>query len=305
MGNVWKAMKKHQAEADQAKPDVAPAGETQGDEAPPAPSPDAPQADTRDAVSPGPEAPPPPQPGPEAARTNAALQPVDGNGFAEELVAYHDRGGKITEEYRALRTSLLAQNPQERFSYVLTSAEPTEGKTVTTVNLGFVLTERPDRETVLVDFDLRKPRLARLLNGDREPGVADYLRGNAKVEDIIRPSVYPNLFYIPAGRVHHSEVGELIGRSEVETLVEQLRRTHDFVLFDSPPLNSVSDAGILGQVVGQVLLVVRMAKTRRESVEQAVRLLHAANVDLGGVVMTHRSRLLSNYYYYRYYRYGA
>jgi len=241
---------------------------------------------------------------PEAARPAGAprARPVvvpagAGKDYSRLLVAYHDRGGRITEGYRALRTSLLAISPKERFCYMVASADPGEGKTVTALNLALVMAEKVDRRAVAVDCDLRKSRMARLLRADPAPGMADLLRGRLRLEDVIQPTARANLSFIPAGHARHDEVAGLVGRPELETIVTELRRRYDFVLLDTPPITSASDAGMLGQAAGRALLVVRMNKTRRETVDKAIALLHAANVELAGIVLTHQKYYIPSYLY--------
>ncbi len=276
MANVWKAMQKSQAEA------VVEADTREG-------------ADAKRRFDEKPHAHPP------AAPVTAEQAVVDGMAvtadFGEALVAHHDRGGAITEEYRALRTSLLAQSPDDRFCYVVTSAEAGEGKTVTCLHLALVLAERTDRLTLVADCDLRKGKVGQLLKADPSPGMADLLRGTATLKDVTQQTPYPNLFCITTGQADHRQVGELIARAELEELIVQLRRKYDYVIIDSPPINHVSDAGMFGRAVGEGLLVVRLGKTRRESADKAVRLLHAANVKLAGMVLTRRRYYIPNYLY--------
>jgi len=222
------------------------------------------------------------------------------NGYAPELVAHSDRGGRLAEEYRALRTNLLAQYAKQRFCILITSAEAAEGKTVTCLNLGFVLAELPDRRTVVVDCDLQKSDFNTLVGVPPTPGVADVLRGNATPEEALHATTYNNMFVMPAGAVKQEEVGELMSRPELEDLVTTLRKEYDYVLLDTPPIRvagvkrryrqsvSYSTAGILGRTAKDALLVVRMNKTRRESVEAAIRQLHTANVRPVGLVLTHQ-----------------
>ena len=291
MGNVWEAMKKHQAE-EAGKAEAGSAEAVSGVETlPREPAPAASAAeDHRTTVS---DAPAPAAPA--AAPTPASVD-ADAN-YSELLVAHHDRGGTITEEYRALRTSLLAQNPDGRFSCVITSADSQEGKSVTCVNLGIVMSERVDRLTVIVDGDLRRSRIADLLGLRRSPGMRELLCGTASLDDCIVPTACPNLFVLPAGEVSASEVGELMGRPELHEIVGELRRRYDHVIVDSPPISTVSDAGVMAHIVGQALLVVRMNKTRRESAEKALRLLRAADVETAGIVLTQRKFHLPHYIY--------
>ena len=275
MANVWDAMKKHQAEQVAEPP---PAGPT---------APQAPQA-------------------PQAARAAALAKPqasglagpVSLNGYEPELCAHHERGGDIAEDFRGLRTSLLAQYADERFCILVTSAEKGEGKTVACLNLALVLAERQERRTVVVDCDLRARRVAKLMHMDNVPGMVDVLRGTARVEDIVRKTAYPNLFVVPAGEAGRGEIGELLHRPDLDETVNTLRRGFDYVLFDTPPVAVASDACMLGRAVSDALLVVRMYKTRRETVDSAVRLLHAANVKPVGVVLTHHRYYIPKVLYY-------
>ncbi len=268
MANVWDALKKHKAE--------------EASEAPEVPRGPAAERPVGTAVSP-------------ASRPPQALGSADG--YSPVVVAYHDRGGKLTEAYRALRTNLLAQNPTGRFCYLVTSALPDEGKTVTCLNLGIVMAERVDHRTIIVDGDLRKGRIAKLLSGQPTPGLAELLRGEIELSDVIRPTAVPSLFYIPAGKAEQHEAGELMGRPKVEETITQLRRQYDFVIIDAPPINVISDAGMLGRATGEALLVVRMHRTHRETVERAVGLLHAADVKPAGIVLTHQKYIIPNYLY--------
>jgi len=268
VSHVWDAMKKRRAE--------------QAAEAPPVSGPPAVPVPPSSATPPA---------APASARSSVL------NGYEPELVAHHERGGEVTEDFRAVRTHLLGQYPEERFCILVTSAEAGEGKSVTCLNLAVVLAERQERRTLVVDFDLRKKEIARLLRMDNEPGMADLLRSTARIEDVVRPTVYPNLFVIPAGEASPEQIGEVLHRPELEEIVTELRRRYDYVLFDTPPV-TISDAGMLGRAVTEAVLVVRMYKTHQETVGSAIRLLHAANVKPVGIVLTHHRYYIPKILYY-------
>lgn len=276
MSHVWDAMKKHAEESSQE-----------------------PKADTPSADAPT-QTPPPvkQEPGP-AVKAAEQTRPTVGvlDNYAEILTTYHDRGGPITEQFRALRTHLLAHYGDKRFSTIITSAEADEGKTVTCLNLGIVLAERRERTTIVIDGDLRKGNVASYLRIQKGPGMADLIRGTATIESVARPTVYPNLFVIPAGEVRLNEVGALLGRPELKEIGAELRQKYDYVLLDTPPVNRAADAGMLGQVVDGALLVVHMNKTHRESVDRAIRLLHASNITVAGLILTHQKFYIPNYLY--------
>ncbi len=229
---------------------------------------------------------------------SAPAAAVSLNGYASELCADHERGGPIAEDFRGLRTSLLALYPDERFCLLVTSAEKGEGKSVACLNLAMVLAERQERRTVVVDCDLRACRVAKLMRTDNTPGMVDLLRGKAQVKDVLRKTVYPNLCVIPAGAATRGEVGELLHRPELDETVGALRRQFDYVLFDTPPVGVAPDACMLGRAMTDALLVVRMNKTRRETADGAIRLLHAANINPIGVVLTHHRYYIPRVLYY-------
>jgi capsular exopolysaccharide synthesis family protein len=272
-------MKKHEAEKATeaaAAPPAAPAAS--------APAGAAPAAAQHDAAAEG-----------DAA---APIGPVSLNGYAPELVAHHDRGNDLTEEYRRIRTHLLAQYAEERFCALVTSAMPTEGKTVTCLNLAFVLSEQQDRRTVIIDADLRKRRFGNMLHINNSPGLVELLRGSARLDEVVQATKHNNLFVIPAGPTVPGQVGEMLGRPELDEIVNELRRRYDYVLFDTPPLTVAPDASILGRVVRDAILVVRMNRTPRESVDRAIGLLHASNVKPIGIVLTHHRHFIPKALYY-------
>ena len=207
--------------------------------------------------------------------------------YAEVLIAHHDRAAAITEEYRALRTSLLAGFHTGHLCQLVTSSVVEEGKTVTCLNLALIMTELLGKGTIIVDCDLQKGKIADLLGAPLEPGMADLLRGTKSLHECIQPTCYQNLFFLPAGKAKRSEIGELVARPELELVLAELRREYDHVLLDGPPVNQVSDATLIGSAAGSALLVVRMEKTPREYVDRAIRLLHGANVEIAGIVLTH------------------
>jgi len=214
--------------------------------------------------------------------------PIDLDGCAPGLVVRQDPRSRIAEQYRALRTNLLARYPDGRFCLVVTSAEPGEGKTVTCFNLALVLAENKDRHTAIVDLGLRGGAVARLAGVEKSPGVADFLRGTATLDAAVRPTSEANLFIIPAGEARPDEAAGLLAKPELDGLIADLRRKFDYVLLDTPAVSLAPDAGTLGRAVGDGLLVVRVNKTRRDAVDRAIRLLRAAGIKPVGITLTHQ-----------------
>jgi capsular exopolysaccharide synthesis family protein len=294
MANVWEAMKKHrqeQAAESQRKPrKVSPLPEPQSAQplqhTAAAVIASTQTVSTEQKILPAYAAPEP------RIRAGAPTAKYDSS-----LLVHHDRGGKVAEEYRALRTSLLAQCGKEGFCYLVTSAQSGEGKTVTCLNLAMALAERASQRTIVIDADLRRGQIADLLSLDQTPGLAEYLRGRSELKEIIQPTLYENVWVVAAGHARKDEVAELISRPDLDGFFEEIRRMYDFVLVDTPPISKISDAGVLGRWVGEALVVVRMNHTHRESVDRVIGLLHGASIKPAGIVLTHRKYHIPDYIY--------
>lgn len=223
------------------------------------------------------------------------------NGYASEVIVHHDRGSVITEQYRAIRTQILARARNRRLqTHVVTSATPEEGKSVTTINLGMAFSELRNQKTLLIEGDLRKPSFGRLFNRTSSPGLLQLLRGEVdELDKVIHPTVYDNLFYIPAGDRDQTGSTELLSSPRMAQVLDRLKDRFEHIFIDTPPVVTVTDAAILGALCDETLLVVRLHRTPSEVVDRAKRLLKAANCDLAGVILTHAQQL-SNQYAYRY-----
>ncbi len=213
-----------------------------------------------------------------------AARPTDFN-YSEYLVVFHQKNGLVAEKYRTLRSALLAKH--NKLTCIITSAQAGEGKTVTTINLAFVLNECKDKQIIIVDADFRKSNVAKFLGIKSTPGLADVLSRRVPLYEAIRTTYYPNVYVMSAGEVQSSQIGGLLSGPELPVVVDELRKDYDFILIDTPPINEVSDAGIISQVVGKALIVVKMNSTHKKYVKQTINLLQALNVDIEGLILTH------------------
>ncbi|MCE9591166.1 MAG: CpsD/CapB family tyrosine-protein kinase [Planctomycetes bacterium] len=223
------------------------------------------------------------------------------NGYSSQIVVHHDRGSVITEQYRAIRTQILARARNRRLqTHVITSSAPEEGKSVTSVNLGVTFSELRSQKTLLIEADLRKPSFQNLFRRNPTPGLTNYLRGEVdSIDKILHPSVYPNLQIIPAGDRDVTGSTELLSSPRMAALIERLKDRYEHIFIDTPPVVTVTDACILGALCDETLLVVRLGKTPAGMVERAKRLLRFANCDVAGVILTHL-HLQAPKYLYRY-----
>lgn len=183
----------------------------------------------------------------------------------------------VQEAYKTLRTNVrfsLRSEGCKRIS--ITSAVAGEGKSITLLNLAISVAQNGDK-VLLIDADLRRPALARLLVEKATPGLSNVLAGLATVEEAVRTEIYPNLDILFSGDVPPNP-SELLGGDKMRELIETLSEKYDYILVDTPPVNVVSDASIVTHLLDGVLLLVRQGSSRKDSVKRAV-----ANLALTGI----------------------
>jgi len=195
-------------------------------------------------------------------------------------------------------------------SLLITSAIPGEGKTFVAANLGIALAQHMDHYALLVDCDLRKPSLHRLLGLGNRRGLVDHLREGVDLRDLILPTGVESLSLIPAGPPPVNP-SELIGSQVMQALVEETSQRYPdrIVIFDSPPVQAVSETAVLAQFVDAVIVVVRWGGSRREHVRDLVdevgRDRIVAVVFNGYKTNIFESKVFGYYEYQYSYRYGA
>lgn len=207
------------------------------------------------------------------------------------LVAYHDRLNAVTEQYRALRARLLSMNPTRAAqTIVITSASPGEGKSVSAANLALVMAEDGEHRILLVDADLRRASLARMLGISAGPGLADVLRREVPAAAALQASPLPNLKVLPAGKVPGNACGELLGSGSTAAMLAEFRSGFDYTFLDAPPILTVSDVSLLAPQCDGAILVIRMHGTPEPRVRQAVHTLRANHVKVLGVILSRFAR---------------
>ncbi len=182
----------------------------------------------------------------------------------------------VREAYKTLRTNirfLLRGNGCKKLC--ITSGMAGEGKSITMLNLAISFAES-GLKVLLIDADLRRPAMARLLVEKAAPGLTNILVGMATVEESIRREVYPNLDIIFSGDMYPNP-SELLGCDEFAQMIQDLSKHYDYILVDTPPVNVVSDACVVASILDGVVFLVRKDKSTKESVKQGV-----ANLELTG-----------------------
>lgn len=201
----------------------------------------------------------------------------------------------MAEAYRSVRTSLLLSSPGHPPRTILvTSATPSEGKTVTAVNLAISLTQTGAR-VVLIDADMRKPRVHLIFSLGNTIGLSAFLAGTSTLREIIHETNIPGLLVIPCG-VTPPNPGELVLSPGFRRMTETLRDYFDYVVMDSPPMGNVSDARILAAAADSTILVVKAFSTNRHYARSAVAHLADAHARLSGILLNDVDVRLQSYY---------
>lgn len=203
-----------------------------------------------------------------------------------------------TEQYRTLRSRLYHLRERMNLKSILvTSALPQEGKSFTASNLAQVLVRQHGRRVLLVDADLRGPRLHQMLGTAPAPGLSEYLLGQNDEFAIMQRGPLPDLFFIPSG-VHIENPAELVGNGRLKLLLQRVGPLFDWIVVDSPPAVPVSDASVLAKACDGVLIVVRANVTPSDVARKAR--MEFPDQSLVGVILNgadNHSAPYSRYYY--------
>jgi capsular exopolysaccharide synthesis family protein len=201
----------------------------------------------------------------------------------------------FNEAFRRLRTAVALATPHAAPTRLMvTSALPHEGKSVVSTNLAIALAQMKQR-VLLVDADLRRPKVHRMLGLKPFPGLADLLTTNATTETAVQATNVPYLSVLACG-MKHATTSELLATGSVERVFAQIAKEFDFVVFDSPPTGPVADACLIGQYVDFAVFVTHADATPVSAARLAVEQLEAAGVTLAGAVLNGVNLKHAGYY---------
>jgi capsular exopolysaccharide synthesis family protein len=224
------------------------------------------------------------------ASLNASLQ--SGNVILTQVEA----SSSLAESYRQLRTAVMLSSAEHAPRTILvTSSQPTEGKTTTSVNLAISLAQT-GASVLLVDADLRRPRAHKIFNLKNSRGSCNYLAGDSDLSSLIQTAL-PNLYVLPAGPLPPNPA-ELLGSQRMRQMIETLTHNFDYVVIDSPPVASFADGLILSSLVEGVIMVVKAGVTSREMAQRTRANLQSVGARVLGVVVNHIKLQPHDYYYY-------
>lgn len=200
------------------------------------------------------------------------------------LVTVTDPSSVVSEQFRTIRTNIQFSSVDKTLhSIVVTSPEPSEGKSTVGANLAVVWAKQ-NQKTVIIDADMRRPTAHRTFNLLNASGLSSYLAGNSVYEEVVQKTDVPNLSIITSGPVPPNPA-ELLNSQRVDALIQRLQSEFEMIIIDAPPVNTVTDAQILATKVDGVVLIVPQAIAEKGSVMHAVELLNKVQAKILGTIM--------------------
>ena len=217
----------------------------------------------------------------------------------EELIVVAGSKSHIAESFRTIRTNLSFAAPDtEKKTFIISSALPEEGKSLVSANLA-VSFSQVEKKVLLVDCDLRKPRIYKIFDLERDGGLSEFLSGSSDLR--IKDTSFENLKVVTSGVIPPNPA-ELLASKKMRNLLEKLREEFDMVIIDSAPILSAADSIEVAPLTNGVVMVIKAASTPIPSVQTAIDQIS----DVGGKVIgciLNNVDLEKEDYYYSYYRY--
>lgn len=233
--------------------------------------------------------------------TLGILEQLDANIPSEALVVAREPRSPAAEAYRQVRTNIQFVNlDQKSKTLLITSAQPNEGKTTVAANLAIALAQS-GRKVLLVDCDMRRPTLHKLLEVNSSRGLCDLIIRGRNDTSYLSGTLVPNLRLLPARRIPPNPA-ELLGSERMRSVIAWLQTQADIVVFDSPPVLAVTDAVVLSQITDLTLFVVSAAATRYPSFIEALERIAAVEAPIAGVVLNKVDPQRDGSYYANYYK---
>ncbi|MEM8960873.1 MAG: polysaccharide biosynthesis tyrosine autokinase [Acidobacteriota bacterium] len=229
--------------------------------------------------------------------------PKGGEGEKDiELLPHTNPRLAIAEAYRSLRTAILLSTAEKLQIVAVTSAEPGEGKTATATNLAVVMSQL-NRRVLLIDGDLRRPRVHKIFDLKNHKGLVNFLTGTAGNDNLAMKTEVPNLFICPSGPIPPNP-SELLASERMQEFLQAAKAKFDFVIIDTPPVLPVTDTLILGPLADGVVLCARAGVLVYDDAKATIERLRYAGIRMLGTVLN-RYRRGPTRYRKRYYYYGV
>jgi len=218
-----------------------------------------------------------------------------------ELINHHYPQMSLAEDYRTIRTSLLLSHADKPPKVIVfTSSMAQEGKTSTVANMAVSFAQL-DQRVLVIDADMRKPRLHKVFDMDDSTGLSGYLTGKVFIRNAIQQTPLNNIWILPSGLIPPNPA-ELLNSKKMEELIEVVKKGYDVVLIDTPPVLAVIDAVIVSRVADSTVFVVKAGKITYKMFDKAVDEMKRANSHILGVLFNGMKSGKGEYRYMDYYQ---
>lgn len=222
-----------------------------------------------------------------------------------KLVTVKSPKSPAAEAYKTLRTNIQFSSFDHKVkTIVITSTGPSEGKTTTSCNLAITIAQSGKR-TILLDCDMRNPKIHKVFELSNQSGISDVLIGEINFYEAVSKTEIENLYVLPSG-TRPPNPAELLSSEKMKKFLESLKETYDYIIIDTPPIIIVTDAQILSKYADGCLLVVASAEADKSAAIRAKELMEKVDAKILGVVLNKLDTNRRGYYgyYYNYY-YGS
>lgn len=219
--------------------------------------------------------------------------------LARQLITISQPKSVVSEQFRTVRTNINFSMPDADLkTLIITSTTPGEGKSTNSSNIAVVYAQSGKR-VLLVDSDMRKPTVHHTFRVPNTRGLSSLLTRQCAIEDVVHESAQPGLFIIPSGPIPPNPA-ELIGSQNMDRFMDTVSEQYDIIIFDAPPVLSVTDAQILANKCAGTILVVNTGATEKENVLKAKEVLMSSKANMIGVILNNYVHE-KDHYYYQYY----
>lgn len=225
--------------------------------------------------------------------------------YKGSLITLSNPKSTASEAYRGIRTNILFSSADIAPQVLLiSSSAPSEGKTITAANLAVVMAQMGNK-VLLIDCDMRKPKLNKVFETSRDKGLSNILVGGCEIAEAIIPTKIPNLDIISSGPMPPNP-SEIIGSQKMAAVINELRQQYERIIIDSPPLTAVTDTLILTKYVDGAIIVIRCGETHVEIIKNGINQLQSVKAHIFGSILNcvKMGRDSRFYYQYNYYYYG-
>lgn len=209
----------------------------------------------------------------------------------------HLNDPRIMNSYNLLRTQVLQRTRDKGYNTIMvTSVVSGEGKTITAINLAASIAKEVQHTVLLVDTDLRNPKIQNYLGCNSSKGLSDYILNNVSISELLINPGFGKMVVLPAGKPFSGST-EILGSPMIKKLVQEMKTRYPdrYVIFDCPPVLTMPDSIIFSSYVDGIILVVESGKTSRNQIRKAIELLDGKNIL--GLVMNKGKEIEQSYYY--------